>query len=83
LCEFEEEDDDGNPIPVPEYYEGKKVFGVDYGYLVGEELGLISDAAEYQFLYTEAELDELIEWIKKFGFKLNDEMIASMKEALK
>jgi hypothetical protein len=83
FCEFDSEDEDGNEIPIPDYYEGKKVFGVDYGYLVGEELGLISDDAEYQFLYTEDELNELMEWINNSGFKLNNDMVASVKKALR
>jgi hypothetical protein len=83
LCEFTSEDEDGNEIPIPDCYEGKKVFGVDYEYLVGEELGLTSDDAEYQFLYTEDELKELMEWIKDSGFKLTDDMIASVKKALR
>jgi hypothetical protein len=82
-CEFNEEDEEGNPIPIPDYFEGKKVVGIDYGYLVGEELGLTSDSEEYQFQYTEEEIDALSEWIKKSGFKLNDEIIASVKNALK
>jgi hypothetical protein len=83
FCEFNEEDEEGNPIPIPDYFEGKKVVGIDYGYLVGEELGLTSDSEEYQFQYTEEEIDALSEWIKKSGFKLNDEIIASVKNALK
>ena len=64
-------------------YGGKKVVGLDYGDLVGRELELISDNEEYQFKYTESEIDALLEWIRKSGFKCYSESIASVKKASK
>lgn len=75
LAEFDSTDDDGNEIAVPETYDGKRVIGVDDGYLIGGELMALDDKT---ITYTRDDIEKVLAWVKKLRFEAGPKM----KEAL-
>lgn len=79
LCDFNPYDEDDNPVETPTEVGGKKVIGLEDGYLVGGKLGPESDST---YEYTPAGLNDTIGWITKNHFHLNDISRATLKKAL-
>jgi hypothetical protein len=76
---FAREDEDGNEILVPSIYKGKKVVGVEDGYLVGGDL-IPSDSDWCEVDTTD--IDEAIDWIKSEKFKVGHDIKASLLKFL-
>ncbi len=79
LAEYHGTDDDGNEIQMPKTYVGKKVFGVEDGYLVGGELGP-NDGMDFEC--DERSIDELVKWLTQEGFDVNADILKCLKLAL-
>lgn len=80
LCEWENEDKEGNEIELPKMYEGIPVVGVDDGCLIGGELSP-SDHDD-QLEYSVSAIEDAIEWIKKRGFDVDANLRASLETHL-
>lgn len=83
VCRYEalaetpdDEDWDG---PLPEEIDGKKVVGVEDDYIVGGELARWDDRT---LTYSAADIDRAIRWIGSLHFKLTDDLIREVREAV-
>ena len=83
LCEYQTlEDDEGNPVALPDTYNGKKVVGVEDGYVVGGELQCDEDDDDKACEYTSNSFAKAVEWLKKTGFAASSETLTALRNAL-
>ena len=75
ICRYEvlaewyaREDDEGNEIPLPGVYNGKKVVGVEDGYLVG---GKLEASDSHWFEVNDTSMGDAVRWIKSEKFKVD------------
>ena len=76
ICQYEVlaewsgyEDEAGNETPIPKTYNGKKVIGVEDGYLVGGNLS-VSEGGEFEVSIST--LKDAKSWIAEEGFSVGN-----------
>jgi len=73
-----EEDEEGEPLPVPDEIDGKKVIGIEDDYIVGGELGYWDDGS---LTYSAGDLARAIRWIDSERFKVTPELVQELRRA--
>jgi hypothetical protein len=78
LAEYERPEDDEHEISLPAEIDGKKVVGVEDGYIVGGELACYDD---WEIVYGVDEIDDVAKRIKDL-FDVDDGIIEELKMAV-
>jgi hypothetical protein len=81
LGELDQPEDEGEEPIIPEEIDGKKVMGVDDGYIIfGGELLCLGE--EKRLRYRKADLEKAVKWLEAKHWRITNNLVEELKRAV-